>query len=531
MCPPRPKPDPDTIDVDIPDHVAQYFGYSISDIQSNPNNPLYTGYSLYDKWIADVGARLNTYESQIGDVIGPIDIPCDHPAAKVEWERRVLQAVNDVLGLANTAIETESFDGLRGVTLPSPWRDHIRVLVSSFSVENCASPPVFAVDSIYDTIVLIDGEYDGDEYLAVDGVDETTSVYVRSKGYIDVNNLDPRIYEELRPHYKKTSALATYVKKRISGSSAVQPMTIRNGDGSELVVRSVFVPSGFFNFIESVIRTDAYTYALFPKTEVLGVLAQRSSDFAAALSGGLEAGQGSVDVRNEESERAFRTAPRTVGFSDATTPGAVEFGWVISGPDRLESTQKSGLALVSVPAWTNELALHVETGWVDGRGALAATKKYDLTVPIPPDYEAFDAFVGGSRIRHEPRISNDLMGIPAAVNACEDVSIIIPGFRLWRSTVVTLGSQVANRIIVLPNMRGIVAKFDRLLANAAPVAPSWAKLQVWTSEGVDTAAREIKINPPREGVTCSPEAEVASGDDGAGDAAAGAGTSDRSGGN
>jgi hypothetical protein len=188
----------------------------------------------------------------------------------------------------------------------------------------------------------------------------------------------------------------------------------------------------------------------------------------------------------------------------------------------MQSTQKSGLALVSVPAWTNELSVHVDTGWVQGSGALTVTDSYDFTVPIPPDYEAFDAFVGGSRIRHEPRISNDLMPNWDVLEACSDVSIIIPGFRLWRSTVVTLGSQTASRITVLPNMRGIIASFENLFAGSVPRTSETAKLRVWTSEGVDTAATTFNVAPPASGT-----ADCGSGNDDAGEVAAAARTADR----
>jgi hypothetical protein len=43
------------------------------------------------------------------------------------------------------------------------------------------------------------------------------------------------------------------------------------------------------------------------------------------------------------------------------------------------------------------------------------------------------------------------------------------GGRLWRSTEVTLGSQVADRISVLPNMKGIVASFDCVQPQLEPI--------------------------------------------------------------
>lgn len=515
----------DPEDSEAPRHVRQYFAGTITNIEEQERNPLHTSYTLYNLWIADVGARLNTYVGQIYDTI---DSQSDGPSvgscgvgARFEWERRVLQAVDDVLGISSSSFGPSSQgQGLWAIKLPVPWRNHIRVLVSEFREGDCRTIPVFSTEPIWDPIYLVDGDPPGAGFIFVDTVDETTKAYASTKGYSQEElNQDPGIYQELLPRYRRIAALADYVKNQTSGAALIPNVL----PGSNRPAPIIVVPSGFFNFIESVIRTDSYTYALFPKTEVFGVLAEQSSDINAALSGSAgETGKGAGAVSTLNSERGFRAAPRTVGFSDAAANGAVQFGWVISGQGRMDSTQKSGLALVSVPAWTNELSVHVDTGWVQGSGALAVTGSYDFNVPIPPDYEAFDAFVGGSRIRHEPRISNDLMPKWDVLEACNDVSIIIPGFRLWRSTVVTLGSETAARITVLPNMRGIIARFENLFAGNVPRTSETAKLRVWTSEGVDTAATTFTIAPPAPG-----KADCRSGNDDAGEVATAARTADR----
>ena len=513
-------------DQEAPRHVRQYFAGTVTNIEEQERNPLHTSYTLYNLWLADVGARLNTYVGQIYDTI---DTSSDGVAvgscgvgARVEWERRVLQAINDVLGINSSAFGP-SLQGLRAIKLPIPWRNHISVLVSEFRDGDCRSIPVFSTEPIWDPIYLVEGDPPGDGFIFVDNVDETTAAYASTKGYSrEELDRDPGIYQELLPRYKQIAALADYVKNQTEGGAMIANVLPGSGRPAPIIV----VPSGFFNFIESVIRTNSYTYALFPKTEVFGVLAEQSSDINAALSAAAgETGRGGGTISSLSSERGFQATPRTVGFNEATETGAVQFGWVIGGHGRMQSTQKSGLALVSVPAWTNELSVHVDTGWVRSSGALAVTGSYDFTVPIPPDYEAFDAFVGGSRVRHEPRISNDLLAKWQVLEACDDVSIIIPGFRLWRSTVVTLGSQAATRITVLPNMRGIIARFDDLFAENVPRASESVKLRVWTSEGVDTAASTFSITPPSPArADCA-----ASGDDDAGEVATTARTADGSG--
>ncbi len=518
-----PARDPSSTETEAPRHVRQYFASTIADIEEKDRNPLHTSYDLYHLWIADVGSRLNTY---IGQIYDTMEVPSPPPgvacsgATRLEWQRRILQAVDDVLGINNAAFDPPS-QGLQGVKLPMPWRNHIRVVVSELKDGACDDIPVFAAEPIWDPIYLVDGDPPGPGFLFIDTVDDTTAAYASTLGYSEEDlSRDPGIYQDLRPRYKRIATLADYVKNHTGGRAMVE--TVLPGSGRRASI--ILVPSGFFNFIESVIRTDSYTYALFPKTEVFGVLAEQATDINAALSASIAGqGGGAGSLSTSSAERGFEAAPRTVGFSEASASGAVEFGWVIGGRGRLESTQKSGLALVSVPAWTNELSVHIETGWVRSNGALAVARSYDFAVPIPPDYEAFDAFVGGSRVRHEPRISNDLIAKQQILEACGDVSIIIPGFRLWRSTVVTLGGQAASRITVLPNMRGIIARFDNLFVDTVPKISEQAKLRVWTSEGVDTAAARFIVVPPRDGATCGD----ALGDDDAGEIATAAGTADR----
>ena len=93
-----------------------------------------------------------------------------------------------------------------------------------------------------------------------------------------------------------------------------------------------------------------------------------------------------------------------------------------------------------------------------------------------------------------------------SVNACADVTLLIPGYRLWRNSVVTLGSQTADEIRVMPNMEGISAVFRQVRvpsfnpenAPAGASGPAHVKLRVWTSEGVAELARPLDVGIPAE---------------------------------
>ena len=172
----------------------------------------------------------------------------------------------------------------------------------------------------------------------------------------------------------------------------------------------------------------------------------------------------------------------------------IEFGWVLSGLGKMEPTQKTELALISVPAWTNKLNLKITTGWLDHNAKENAEKPFDMKVPVPPDYQAFDSLIIEGQHQRKPKILNDLMDANLRVTICKNAKILIPGSRLWRSATVTLGAQKADRITVLPNMEGIIAEFLQVeVPHSGDVKKPKVKLQVWTSEGVDTAEQQVEI--------------------------------------
>jgi hypothetical protein len=174
----------------------------------------------------------------------------------------------------------------------------------------------------------------------------------------------------------------------------------------------------------------------------------------------------------------------------------------------------SQLVLVSVPAYLDKLNLWVETGWLDrnanpkgpppvpdesgaapdpDNGLRHLTR---MTVALPPDYEAIDTLVVGGTRRQGPVI-DDLYfaGRAPVVRACGPADMLIPGERLWRSTSVTLGGQIADRITVLPDMRGIVATFEAIDPPPEAVAGGSTRemLSVWTSEGRDDVPVPVEI--------------------------------------
>jgi hypothetical protein len=148
--------------------------------------------------------------------------------------------------------------------------------------------------------------------------------------------------------------------------------------------------------------------------------------------------------------------------------GSAQFGWLISPRHTVRNGQRHVQvqtpgqyplsALISMPSWWSEITLEIMTSWVgkDGNriGAPSATKH---AVDIPTDFEPLEGMLLGIE-QLGPELMESRLD-PILLTACRPGFIVIPGRRLWRSTRVTLGYQTADAIAVLPNMKGIIAKF------------------------------------------------------------------------
>jgi hypothetical protein len=274
-------------------------------------------------------------------------------------------------------------------------------------------------------------------------------------------------------------------------------------------------PAGLFNFIESMRELDAYAYAVFPKNDVLGVVVDTQVGAQGMASGGR------VDVVRRQSRSSTEPVLTSYGtgrrLEDSDAPRAVRFGWIISAGDRLLPSLKTQLALVSVPAWTDKLEVTVTTGWLDrwGRQHNAQTMA-PMEIKLPPDFSAFDSiFRSHGWVTPAPQIQDEAIDDDIYVIVGEDARILIPGFRLWRSTSVTLGAQPADRIRVLPNMEGIIAEFLPVrLPSAKYKARSEvsAEQQDWSSSAQSDAssappAGETETTQDRAGQDTAPSGQ------------------------
>jgi hypothetical protein len=266
-----------------------------------------------------------------------------------------------------------------------------------------------------------------------------------------------------------------------------------------------------YRFVKERDRIDAYSYAVFPRGDVEGIL---SEHIAAVQTPGFEFLGLRFGAEGERRVTEARADPTVVNFSDdVAEDGQVQFGWSVVQTGRQRPRQVSQMVLVSVPAYLERLDLRVETGWLDRDSRLIAgsAEPKAMSVSLPTDYEALDSLVAGRSRRDGPAIDQShfdprYCGRPVEVRACAPADILIPGARLWRSTTVTLGGQQADQITVTPDMQGIVASFRPVQIPASGAAGGGRVVEpllVWTSEGSDQVRGGAAVLLP-EGGACPP---------------------------
>jgi hypothetical protein len=102
----------------------------------------------------------------------------------------------------------------------------------------------------------------------------------------------------------------------------------------------------------------------------------------------------------------------------------------------------------------------------------------------------------GFEIVQEPhlKLPLDQAPPPIRVEVGRPFNLLLTGFRIWRSTEVTLGAQKSDSIVVLPNMEGIVATFNCVDAQS-PVSASSAEGSISASSAKHPASASTAKSP------------------------------------
>ena len=482
---------------DLPSLLKSFYKTTYSDINNNIHNVNYTSYKLFSKWLKNLEWRMNSHFFQITQK------KCiDEKEMSYDWTEDLLKSADTVLASTQAKLASLSTYGMDSVILPSPWQNFMFISLSGPKVSACSSRPLFLVHEQQDVVSIYHKDANPAGFELVEPLDDVDALYRYAPS-------DKTLAVLYSPHYRNFGSIVRYLKSiNYDIIKICDDYKIKNNNYDKLnnneedeCERYVTIYSGYFNFIESVLKADMYAYSLFPKSE--GSPIRISSSNRTGLDQGL-GGIWSFFASRADLHSEARLKNRAVGFTDASTlaterPGpSVDFGWSLEVGSAGSPSQKSQFALISVPAWTSRLAVTVRTSWGSPPDIDDDARSYRFYVPIPPDYEAFDGFIAGEEVVRRPQISAELMETQK-VKACSKAVVLIPGLRLWRSAMVTLGSTRASRITVLPNMGGIIAEFAD---PGLPVMSGDTTLRVWTSEGVDSQLGKVKILPPDNLADC-----------------------------
>lgn len=307
-------------------------------------------------------------------------------------------------------------------------------------------------------------------------------------------------------------------------------------------------------FIRNLNRdNDAYSYSVTPKnlTENISTAAE-TRDAIQFLLRGPEQGKelASLVKKRFEQNKAIVGHPIVVGFGHGHTGSdhagsrtgvqSLNFGWIVAPRSREQnrSEQIDGqyplTVFISIPGWWQTLEATLKTCW------LSRSAAYELTADQSKLDVCSDAKIlpGKFLVRLPPAVPEvsrkldidvlqapnlDSVSPPPELSVGMPGSLLLEGARLWRSTEVTVGSQRADKITVLPNMQGILAEFDCVRPPAGqrfPRVNTGARInakgdqnvssdnsleiitndfvRVWTSEGVTEAAQVIFVWPEED---------------------------------
>jgi hypothetical protein len=290
------------------------------------------------------------------------------------------------------------------------------------------------------------------------------------------------------------------------------------------------VQTGLYTFTQALRdHGNAFAYAVTPQEHGVLIHSKQTGEEQLSTSMGVSGNSGAAaaDVQSQRTANSeqFKSRAGIIGFGENVSSndgsencsGEASFGWIINPEDIDSRTGSTAFhqelkkytvsAEVSVPSWWRSVLISTATSWIAENGRDVQQTTHVDQIEIPSDFEAFEETLLGSQ---GPELDDSALdAIQLRVQDDPDPSqfIVIPGRRLWRSTQVTLGYHQASSIAVLPNMKGIIAKFDSIPDMSTPDEKSaWCDryrgasdleierpVRVWTSQGSVTLPRPATI--------------------------------------
>ncbi|MCV0424278.1 MAG: hypothetical protein K5905_02290 [Roseibium sp.] len=318
-------------------------------------------------------------------------------------------------------------------------------------------------------------------------------------------------------------------------------------------------------------KSDVAVYTVSPRAGEGEDLELNSASLKDDLSGFLKlpAGKGEITAQHKQLQdvAAVLSNPSVIGFSDLPTIKGIDnaiFGWAVR-PNKMPaggymSSRHRFAAVISVPSWWKRVTLNIKACWIQPneirRSGTRFLNDFTKLCPVaepktiaarlqshgrvvseidqdtlasenPVTHWSFELKLPRRMDEITSRFNFDFIKAPyfypefdetaqknpyvLALEAGRPGKLVLSGERLWRGTVVTVGNQPADRIEVLPDMKGVIAHFNcvkppegsrhfepmKTGASGPAFGPGGlvnSPLFVWTSEG-STNMRFVKVAP------------------------------------
>lgn len=180
-----------------------------------------------------------------------------------------------------------------------------------------------------------------------------------------------------------------------------------------------------------------------------------------------------------------------------------------------------------VPGWWPCLEFDVDTAWISnwhdvpgtGLGALRTGDRMQhqpLRISLPPNRADLDGLTGvlARKLQGSYGLTRAQIAkvVPTTLSACaKNVTFLVYGRGIWRSTEVYLGGIRTEKVRILPDMEGIAATFE-LKDEPLPRRPAQfeqTRLTVWTRNGADERPITITGGMKGDKLDCGDEALAA----------------------
>lgn len=286
---------------------------------------------------------------------------------------------------------------------------------------------------------------------------------------------------------------------------------------------SIVEPKEYSQNISDVAANESLTKLLF--------------SIAATLPQGIGLNDTFQNLKSSQSLlHGIKRRPLVMGYSN----GLKQFGWLL-GPKF--SISEEGLATfahtparysfnvsIVAPAWWASLKIKGKYGWINQRGEIVnqkgiwenenSTIEVDLPADIYISALTTALFHKKTNLKRKPYIDINMLSEKKIILFSRQLqyniqrqqiemgdkspkeenqfsqSFIVYGRELWRNPQVYIGSQKADEVHILPDMGGLVVRFNSIqMPSQDNIGPASVDLMVATSMGIDIAKEAVVILP------------------------------------